>query len=66
MRNKYTHVVIGVPADNSILRQAQLLGELRAGMETVALCTNRHDAEIVRSEWQQKTEERVYSVVELL
>ncbi len=63
--NEWTHLVIGVPEDNSTLRQAQLLEELTDGMEVIAACTNAHDAEIVRAAFQRTNAAHVYSVIEI-
>lgn len=61
---KPTHTVVGISEDNSLLKQAAILGEFRPGMEIIAWCTNPSDADIVRRTWQEMHNEQYYFVIE--
>ena len=61
--DKPTHLVVGVAEDSSQLRQARILGELKAGMEIIAWTTNASDAEIVRRTFQELNSDRAYFVM---
>lgn len=60
--NACTHLVVGVPDDDSSLLKAALLGVFKPGMDQIAWCQNFHDAGVVRRAFEDIDADREFFI----
>jgi hypothetical protein len=59
----YTHRVVAVAEDNSMLKQAAMLGEFHPGMEVIAWCCSASDAGVTCRALQARDSTRQLFVI---